>query len=358
MTPPGTTPGIPLERASTIPSAWYFDPDHHRRELERVSGSTWQQVALTAQVGRAGEYVTAEVAGEPVVVVRGRDGAVRAFSNVCRHRAGTVARDSGCVQAFSCSYHGWSYALDGALLAAPEMDRVEGFDRADFGLVPVRCEAWGPLVFVTLDAAAAPLADTVAVLAARAERTAFAAMEFAVRVPYTIECNWKVYVDNYLEGYHIPRAHPGLAKVLDYKRYYVRTEGNTVTQGGPDRLPPGVARAAGVDESRYLYVWMFPNFMLNVSPDYAQTNLIVPLGPERTLCLFDYFFRPGGDAEAEARRERSIAWSDEIQREDVWICESVQRNLHSRTYASGRYSAKRENGVYHFHELLRRALAG
>jgi len=357
MTEPGTAAGIPLERASTIPSGWYFDAAHHRRELERVIAATWQQVALTAQLGRAGEYVTNEVAGEPILVVRGRDGEIRAFYNVCRHRAGVVARESGCVHAFSCSYHGWSYALDGTLLAAPEMDGVEGFDRAAFGLVPVRCAVWESLVFVNLDGRAAHLSEALGTVSARVARTAFPAMEFATRVPYTIECNWKVYVDNYLEGYHIPKAHPGLNLVLDYKRYYVRCEGSSVIQGGPDRLPPGV-ESAEVDESRYLYVWVFPNFMINVSPDYAQTNLIVPLGPERTLCLFDYFFRPGADAQAAARREKSIAWSDEIQREDIWICESVQRNLHSRSYSTGRYSARRENGVYHFHEMLRRGLAG
>ena len=356
MTEAGAAPGTPIERASTIPSSWYFDAAHHRRELGRVFARTWQQAALTAQLERTGDYVTAEIAGEPIVVVKGRDGTVRAFFNVCRHRAGVVARDRGCASAFSCSYHGWSYALDGALLAAPEMDGVESFDRGAFGLVPVRCETWGPLAFVNLDRGAGPLVEALGSAPARVEKTAFPAMEFATRVPYTIACNWKVYVDNYLEGYHIPKAHPSLNKVLDYKTYYVRAEGNVVTQGGPDRLPPGVKRRAEVDESRYLYLWMWPNFMVNISPDYAQTNVILPLGPESTLCIFDYFFRPGSDAEAAARRERSIAWSDEIQREDIWLCESVQRNLRSRSYSTGRYSARRENGVYHFHELLRRAM--
>ena len=346
---------FPLECASTIPSAWYFDPGHHRRELDRVIRRTWQQVALARDLESAGDYVATELAGEPIVLVRGRDGATRAFYNVCRHRAGVVAKDAGCAKAFSCTYHGWSYGLDGALLAAPEMEGVENFANADHGLVSIPCETWGPLVFVNLDPEATPLLEALGPMPAKVEATSFLDMEFGVRVPYTIACNWKVYVDNYLEGYHIPKAHPGLNKVLDYRSYTVKTDGNVITQGGPDRLPPGGKRRAGVEASRYLYLWLFPNFMINISPDYAQTNVILPLGPESTLCIFDYFFHADRSG-AAARRKKSIAWSDEIQQEDIGLCESVQKNLHSASYTVGRYSAKRENGVYHFHEMLRKAV--
>lgn len=345
------SPGTSLDRASTIPARWYFDPEHHRRELDLVFERTWQHVARADRLEEPGDYVAAEVAGEAVLVVRGRDRVLRAFHNVCRHRAGLVATGAGCAKALSCTYHGWTYGLDGALLAAPEMEGVKDFREADFGLVAVRCEAWGPFLFVNLDQNAAPLSEALGVLPRLAEGTALAAMRFGVRETYDIACNWKTYVDNYLEGYHVPKAHPGLNKVLDYRRYWVKTEGPLVIQGSPGR-----DTRAGEQEG-YLYVWAWPNFMLNVSPDYAQTNRIVPAGPERTICVFDYWFPAGGSKAAEARRRKSIAWSDGIQKEDVWICETVQRNLHSRSYRAGRYSAKRENGVYHFHEMLRRALA-
>jgi choline monooxygenase len=349
----GTRAGVPLERASTIPADWYFDPGHHRRELDRIFARTWQQVALVSQVARPGDYVTLELAGEPLVIVRGRDGAIRAFYNVCRHRAGTVAKDAGCVKAFSCSYHGWSYGLDGALLAAPEMDGVRDFAKGRFGLVPVACETWGPLVFVNLDPQAPPLLEILGTMPSMVAATAFGAMEFSVRVPYTIACNWKVYVDNFLEGYHIPKAHPGLNRILDYKRYEVHADGALITQGGPARVKPGAKRAGRAGTTQYLYLWLWPNFMINVSPGVAQTNLILPIGPETTLCLFDYFFPAGSGRAHAARRKAAIARADAIQREDIDLCESVQKNLHSRSYTTGRYSAKRENGVYHFHELLR-----
>jgi choline monooxygenase len=338
-----TRAGAPVERAWTLPSAWYAGEEHLARERDRIFARTWQFAAREEQLGRPGDYVTTSIAGEPVVVVRGDDGKLRAFFNVCRHRAGTVAPgESGCVKSFRCMYHGWTYRLDGGLRTAPEMDGVERFDAEDFGLRPVRCETWSGLVFVNLDPKAKPLAKALGRAPALAAKTAFASMRFGRRDVYPIACNWKVYVDNYLEGYHIPAAHPGLNQVLDYRRYEVETDGPIVIQRSPGR---GEGRA----DERYLYVWAWPNFMLNVSPGYAQTNLILPDGPERTLCVFDYFFAGEEDADA-------VAFSDGIQAEDIAICESVQRNLRSRAYEAGRYSAKRENGLHHFHELVRRAL--
>jgi choline monooxygenase len=356
-----TTAGRPIEDASTIPASWYFDPGHHRRELELVFARTWQQVARVDQVRREGDYVATDLAGEPVLVVRGRSGPT-AMSNVCRHRAGQVAVGEGCARAFSCSYHGWTYALDGSLLAAPEMEGVRGFDRRGFGLPAMRCEAWGPAVFVNLDPQAPDLKQVLGALVEMASPFRLEEIPFTRRVTYEIACNWKVYIDNYLEGYHIPKAHPGLNKVLDYRKYTVRAEGWFVTQEAPAResgkeRAKAASRRGGGEEPRSLYFWLYPNFMLNINPAYVQSNLIVPLGPERTLCIFDYYFAATKGKAAPRSREKSIAWADEIQQEDIRICETVQRNLHSRTYTAGRYSAKRENGLYHFHELLRRALA-
>lgn len=344
----GTRPGVPVERAWTLPSSWYLDPAHHRRELDRILARSWQLAARVDQLAKAGDYVTATIAGEPVVVVRGEDGTLRAFYNVCRHRAGTVAPgESGCVRAFRCVYHGWTYRLDGSLRTTPEMEGVERFEVDAFGLVPIRCEIWSGLVFVSLDPKAKPLSKALGNIPALAARTAFGSMRFARRDVYPIACNWKAYVDNYLEGYHIPAAHPGLNQVLDYRRYEVEIDGPTVVQRSPGRGETG-------GDARFLYVWAWPNFMLNVSPGYAQTNLIVPDGPERTLCVFDYFFVQ----DAEREMEESVRFSDGIQQEDIGLCESVQRNLRSRAYEAGRYSAKRENGLHHFHELVRKAMHG
>ena len=342
----------------TLPAAWYFDPEHHAAEMERIFRRTWQVVGRTTQVQQPGDYFTAEVAGEPLAVVRGEDGAVRAFHNVCRHRAGAVVRGEGCARSLRCTYHGWTYALDGALRAAPELDGIREFAPEDFGLIPVRCEAWEQYLFANLDATAAPLASTLGPLPRHTRDYHLARLAFEMRNTYEIACNWKAYVDNYLEGYHIPRAHPRLHKLLDYKRYEVRPEGNTVVQLAPYRAaadagPPTRAGRAAARATTGLYLWLYPNFMLNLSNDYVQTNLVVPLGPERTLTIFDYYFDTARGRASEENVRRSRAWSDEIQGEDIRICETVQRNLHSRSYLAGRYSPRRENGLHHFHELLR-----
>jgi choline monooxygenase len=348
-------PGAPVEEAWTLPAPWYVDPEHHRRELADVLGRSWQFVCRADEVAEEGAYASASVAGEPLLFVRGRDGALRGFHNVCRHRAGAVVRGVGCARALSCTYHGWTYGLDGKLLAAPEMEGVRNFAFEDFGLLPVRCEAWGAYVFACLDTAAPPLAEALGPMPRLAAPSLLERFSFGLRETYPIRCNWKVYVDNYLEGYHVPRAHPGLNKVIDYRRYAVVPEGPVVTQSAPDRRPPSKA-VTKAREDDFLYLWLFPNFMLNVSPDYAQTNLVVPTGPQSCDVVFDYWFPAGASQESKARREESIRWSDGIQREDIQLCEEVQQNLRSRAYHAGRYSARRENGVHHFHEMMRRML--
>ena len=194
-----------LSKASTIPSHWYLDAQFLEWERDKIFWSTWQPVGRADLVVRPGDYVTAEVLGEPLVVTRGVDGLLRAFSNVCRHRA-------------------------------------------------------------------APVRD----------------------------------------------------------RRFIRTE----------------------PESRALYYWIFPNFMINIYPDNLQANIILPLGHDRTLTVFEWFFVEPGSGEGWESLQQSIAFSDQVQKEDIEICENVQRGLRSRTYSQGRFSAKRENGVHHFHLLL------
>ena len=164
-----------------------------------------------------------------------------------------------------------------------------------------------------------------------------------------IECNWKVYVDNYLEGYHLPAAHPSLFRELDYAQYRVDTFRHYSSQIAPIRARDTGAprRYEFTDDNRSaLYYWIFPNFMLNVYPDNLSSNLILPLGPDRTLTIFEWFSY-GGEVE-----QATIDFSDEIQQEDIRICESVQKGLRSSNYQQGRFSVKRENGVHHFHGLL------
>jgi choline monooxygenase len=343
-----------IELASTPPSYWYTDPAMLRREEERIFARTWQLVGRTDQVEEPGCYFVASVAGERVVVVRGKDGVLRALSNVCRHRAGPVARGSGKRMSLQCAYHGWTYGLDGTLLGTPEVDGMECFAKELNGLPGFRVETWNGLVFVNLDATCSPLADTLEDIPQRLGGRDFGSYSFAFRREWYVDCNWKVYVDNYLEGYHIPLVHPGLNKELDYARYRVETKRYYSIQHSPVRRIEGGRIGAGTDGGgdEASYFWVFPNLMLNVYPDNYSTNLIVPLGPERTLTVFEWFFRNPDRPEVRETVRRAVEFSDDVQVEDIGICEEVQRGLRSATYSTGRYSVKRENGVHHFHGLV------
>jgi choline monooxygenase len=345
-----------LAAAATIPSSCYTDPRRLAEENEKIFGRTWQLAAHEDDLREPGSYVTASVAGEPLLLVRGDDGVLRAMSNVCRHRAGPVAAGAGCSRAFRCGYHGWSYALDGRLLGTPEFEGVENFRREEVELPRFRVETWMGLVFASLDPNAAPLAGALDALAELPRRRPLPGMRRAHRKEWIVECNWKVYVDNYLEGYHIPIVHPGLFRELDYGRYATETRRLYSIQHAPVRgSAPGKLRSREGEEAEYY--WIFPNLMLNVYPDNFSTNVIVPLGPERTATIFEWFFRDPEHAAVRKTVEETVAFSDEIQLEDIAICETVQRGLRSRTYDRGRYSVKRENGVHHFHRLYAAAMA-
>ena len=357
-----------IESAHTLASHFYTDPAVLDTEKSRIFRRTWQLVGtLNTPCGEqdgakrtiadAETFFTADVVGEPVVVVRDKQGTLRAFSNVCRHRAGPIAQGSGCKNVLRCGYHGWTYTLDGRLIGTPDVEGVEFFDRTTMGMVPLRCEIWEQLIFVNFDPNAEPLAAFLGKIPEHARGFQFAGLQFAERRDYVIDCNWKVYVDNYLEGYHIPIAHPGLMREIDYAQYRTDTYRYYSQQFAPIRaLKTGdaderfYAPGGGLQEA--LYFWIFPNLMLNIYPDNLSTNLIVPLSHDKTLTIFEWFFHDVGNEKVLERVKRAIAFSEEVQQEDIELCKQVQRGLNSSTYDRGRYSVKRENGVHHFHMLL------
>ena len=357
---PADLAGETLARSETIPSAWYTDPRFDAIDSELVFARTWQGVGHAAQAMEEGQYFIATVAGDPVIVVRGKDGALRAFYNVCRHRGGPLALEDGCARALQCRYHGWTYLLDGTLRGVPAMDRTELFDRADFSLVPLRVETWQGLVFVNLDPACAPLETYVAGIAERIAPMRLDALRFAREVRYDVSANWKVYVDNYLEGYHVPYVHPELVKLYDYQNYTTEVFDWYSLQYSPlTGANELYSRNGGGDA---FYYCLFPNFMLNILPGRLQTNHVVPLGPDRCRVVFRYFYDDASSPAALRRIDADVAYSDGVQAEDAAICERVKRGLGSRAYDRGRFSVKYEAGVYHFQQLLkaayRRGLAG
>ena len=345
-----------IARASTLSAPLYFSTTTFEDEKNRIFAATWQLVGHVRQAASPGDYFTFDLMGEPLLVARGEDGILRGFHNVCRHRAGNPAIGCGNRKLFRCGYHGWTYRLDGALLVTPEFDGVEDFDPRDFGLAPVRLEEWFNLIFVNLDGEADPLLESLGGLPAQAEKFDFANMKFSERRVYEMNCNWKTYIDNYLEGYHVPSVHPGLNREINYNEYTVEPYSNYVRQWTPIRGPqPGDATPRRYEQSgaglSADYFWAFPNWMLNCYPDNVSLNIILPQGPERTLGIFEWYV-PEKNLGSEAAR-KALAFSDEIQIEDMKICEVVQKNLHSRSYHSGRYSVKQEKGVHAFHQMYR-----
>ena len=348
-----------IANAWSLPARLYVDPEAFAEEKEKIFRRTWQVVGHRAQVAKPGDYFTVDLLGEPLLLVRGANGELRGFYNVCRHRAGPPAEKCGSRKLFRCGYHGWTYDLEGKLISAPEFEGVQDFDRSHFTLAPVRAEEWFNLIFVNLDPDAKPLRQSLEELPVQAEKFQFSTMKLFERRTYDMKCNWKTYVDNYLEGYHLPSVHPGLNRELDYNAYTVEPYRWHVRQFSPIRgTQPGDASPRRYQEAREDlttdYFWAFPNWMLNCYPDNVSLNVVLPVDAERSLAIFEWYLpeKDLGSAAAKA----SVEFSDQIQIEDVAICEVVQKNLHSRSYDRGRYSVKQEKGVHAFHRMYAEAM--
>jgi choline monooxygenase len=344
----------PLARASTIPASWYVDA--RIADLERLSvfSKSWQLVARTEQVKAPGEFVATTVAGEPVVVVRGNDGALRAFYNVCRHHAAAVVtQPCGQASLLHCPYHGWNYGLDGSLKGMPEFEGVENFDRAKNGLVPIRVETWECFVFINLDPDAVSLGEFLGGLVKRVAPLGISKLHHFDRRTYHINCNWKVYVDNFLDGgYHVPHLHKGLSSVLDYKQYTIENEDRYCLQSSPMVASDADAATGSTRKGdRAWYFWQHPNLMINCYDGYMDANLVIPVDVDHCTVIFDFYFRDISDASREYN-EQSVNVGNRVQEEDLGICEDVQRGLKSRAYRAGRLSVRREAGEQLFHRLL------
>jgi len=346
-----TPASVALERSTALSPDYYRGDDSLAMEYERVFSRSWQLVAHQGQLCEAGDHVVEQIGRVPVLLVRGSDGVLRAFANVCRHRAGPLALCNGRgARALHCKYHGWTYELNGQLRAAPEMQDAEDFDVGSISLPELRVAEWQGLVFVA-QGEVAPIDQVYAGIAERIAPIDLAEMVYARSERYEIDCNWKVYIDNFLEGYHLPHVHPGLSKVLDYRSYDTELFRWCSLQHSPLREGDAL-----YGEGEAFYYHIYPNVMLNILPGRLQTNRVLPLGPDRCRVDFDFYYTPGPGL--QKRIDADAQFSDEVQLEDVEICMAVQRGLDSGHYVPGRLCPKRESGVWHFHNQLRAAYGG
>ena len=276
-----------LARAETIPSAWFTEPRFHQLDSEAIFARTWQGVGHEGRLAELGSWFVADVAGDPVVVVRDRSGELRAFYNVCRHRGGPLATADGCGRVLQCEYHGWTYQLDGTLRGVPHWNLVELFDREDYGLVPIQVQSWEGQIFVNLDPGAVPLDQVLRGISERISPVRPGQMQNYRRVEYDVRANWKVYVENFLEGYHVPIVHPELMTLYDFRSYRTETYEWYSLQTSALSNEENIYERQGGGEAWYYCV--FPNYMLNILPGRLQTNLVVPVDHQNCRVVFEYF---------------------------------------------------------------------
>ena len=339
-----------IECSWTPPSAWYLEPSFLEAEKRGVFHNHWIYLGAASELEKPGDFVTYQVVDQPVVVTKADDGELRAFYNVCRHHAACVAQGKGNAEVLTCPYHGWAYRLDGSLRRAPRLGQLSNFDVKEFGLVPVALEVWGGLIFVHFGKPRQSVGEYYTGIEKFLSTEDLVALRYVGRKEYLLECNWKVFSDNYLDGgYHVEYLHPNLASQLDLDKYETLVEQHFSIQrcgsdGESERLGTGA-----------VYAYLFPNLMINRYGNILDINLVLPLGTDRCLVVFDFFFAPECHDEFI---QTSLASSHQVQLEDVGICESVQRGLRSRGYDKGRYAPRIELGELHFAKLIYHAVKG
>lgn len=348
-------------RSFSINTDCYRDPKFLKVEQEQIFHKTWQFLCHEEKLRNPGSYVAMDVQGQSIVAMRGADGELRAFYNVCKHRGHELLSGEGKTRFVTCPYHAWTYNLDGTLREARRSNLIENFDKDDFCLSGVQIETFCHLVFVNLDPDAAPLAEQSGDLAKEVMSYApdLANLTFGHRLTYRIKANWKSVVDNFLECYHCPVAHKDFVSLVEMDTYKVKTHGiysSHMAKAGRGQNTAYGTDAATVTDHAVWFLW--PNMTLMRYPGRGNFMVwrFIPTGPEETYEEFDFFFETAPPTEGEME---AINYIDSVlQPEDIGLVESVQRGMRTPAFKQGRYlvdpegSGLSEHGVHHFHGLV------
>ena len=367
------TPAASVAPADRAPSGTalepnlYLEPEIVGREQRAIFERTWQLAGHVGDLAEPGSYLTTEVVDQPVLVVRDRDGEIRAFRNVCRHRGSRLLAGSGsCGKAIRCLYHGWTYRLDGRLIGVPEGREIPDLDKSRLGLHQVRAEVFCGLIFVNLDPGAEPLGERLGGLAERLARYDIPRLERFGKGGDVQPANWKVVVENYIEGYHIPIAHPSLMRLLDYQRYDVEVHDDWVWFEAPMRGKPSdnrlerlyqrlVRPAPGLapeDHRVWRFVLIYPNTTIDLYPDQVNTWRLWPDGANVTRDEWETLRHPEAPRSSRAAQKINNVLNTTVLKEDVDLVENVQRGIRSRGYHPGPLS-RREAAVGWFADRIR-----
>ena len=365
----------PFLGARLLPGRAYHDAAIYEWERKNVFAVDWVIVGRASEAPDPGTYFVTELDGESIIVVRGRDGDLRAFYNVCRHRGTTVVEEPcGKAVRFQCPYHAWIYDLDGTLVRAKHTEDLEEFSLADYSLAPIRLETWQGFVFLNLNPRADSLVDQLGDLVDHVARFDFGTLRPARTIEYEVAANWKFIAENYSECYHCPGLHPQLNRLTPYD-LGVEYETNGAWQGGWMELSDGVETMAldggqgsrrgrpamagmtAEDERRVDYLVVWPAAFLSVHPDYLLVHRLIPDGPARTRVICELLFEPDTMARPDFDPSEAIAFWDLTNTQDWHVCELQQRGTRSRSWVAGRYS-NQEESVHAFDQMVADRYAG
>jgi Rieske 2Fe-2S family protein len=345
--------------AKSLPQRYFLSPEIFAEEQEKIFSKRWVLAGHQSRIAKAGDYLTTEVAGESLIIVRDKHGGIHGFYNVCRHRGSRLieTRNGQCA-AIQCPYHAWTYALDGRLIGAPHMDQVSGFDKTDYSLHAVNLALWEGFIFVNLADASTQRTGYISLdkwfapLDGKFSRWNLSTLRSAKRIEYDVRANWKLVFENYSECYHCLGVHPELSKISPSDSaendltegpflggfMRIAKDKSLTMSGNACALPVG---GFGNQDFRFVFYYsIFPSMLLSLHPDYVMVHQLEPQSPERTLILCDWFFHPNAFEGDDFNPHDAIEFWDMVNKQDWHVCELSQQGIASRAYKPGPYSAR------------------